>query len=78
MIECRGCERFKLVADNIEDPVLKRFYKELWVSEAKHGNIYVKLTLNYFDEELVYTKLEELMQKEAKVLANLKIRAALH
>ncbi len=78
VIECRGCERFKLVADNIEDPVLKRFYKELWVSEAKHGNIYVKLALNYFDEELVYTKLEELMQKEAKVLANLKIRAALH
>lgn len=78
VIECRGCERFKLVADNIEDPELKRFYKELWASEAKHGNIYVKLALHYFDEELVYTKLEELMQKEAKILAGLKIRPALH
>ena len=78
VIECRGCERFKLVADNVEDPDLKRFYKELWASEAKHGNIYVKLALHYFDEELVYTKLEELMQKEAKVLAGLKIRPALH
>ena len=78
VIECRGCERFKLVADNVEDPELKRFYKELWASEAKHGNIYVKLALHYFDEELVYTKLEELMQKEAKVLAGLKIRPALH
>lgn len=78
VIECRGCERFKLVADNIDDPVLKKFYKELWVSEAKHGNIYVKLALNYFDEDVVYDKLEDLMQKEAKILAGLKVRSALH
>ncbi|MCE7994445.1 MAG: tRNA-(ms[2]io[6]A)-hydroxylase [Roseivirga sp.] len=78
VIECRGCERFKLVADHIEDPELKRFYKELWVSEAKHGNIYAKLALHYFDEDLVYTKLDELMHKEAKVLKGLKIRSALH
>lgn len=23
----------------------------LWTSEAKHGNIYVKMALNYFDEK---------------------------
>ena len=78
VIECRGCERFKLVADHVEDPDLKRFYKELWASEAKHGNIYVKLALHYFDEDLVYSKLDELMQKEARILEGLKIRPALH
>ena len=78
VIECRGCERFKLVADNIEDPVLQKFYKELWISEAKHGNIYAKLALHYFPEDLVYSKLEELMKKEATILSNLKIRPALH
>lgn len=78
VIECRGCERFKLVADHVQDPELKRFYKELWASEAKHGNIYVKLALHYFDEELVYSKLEELMQKEAEILDGLAIRSALH
>lgn len=78
VIECRGCERFKLIADHVEDPELKRFYKELWASEAKHGNIYVKLALHYFDDDLVYSKLEELMEKEAKILAGLKIRSALH
>ena len=78
VIECRGCERFKLVADHIEDPDLKRFYKELWVSEAKHGNIYARLALHYFDEDLVYNKLDELMEKEAKLLTTLKIRPALH
>lgn len=78
VIECRGCERFKMVADHVEDPELKRFYKELWASEAKHGNIYVKLALHYFDEDLVYSKLDELMHKEVKVLEGLKIRPALH
>ncbi len=78
VVECRGCERFKLVADHLEDPELKRFYKELWASEAKHGNIYVKLALNYFEEELVYKRLDELMDKEAEILNNLPIRAALH
>jgi len=78
VIECRGFERFKLVAENVSEPELQRFYKELWVSEAKHGNLYVKLALHYFDEQLVYSKLEELMQKEAKIITGLKIRAALH
>jgi len=78
VIECRGFERFKLVAENVPELELQRFYKELWVSEAKHGNLYVKLALHYFDEKIVYAKLEELMQKEAEIVANLKIRAALH
>ena len=78
VVECRGCERFKMVADHLEDPELKRFYKELWASEAKHGNIYVKLALNYFDEELVYKRLDELMDREATIINDLPIRAALH
>ena len=78
VIECRGCERFKLVAENVTDPDLKKFYKELWVSEAKHGNIYAKLATEYFDEDLVYNRLDDLMKKEAEILAGLKIRPALH
>ena len=78
VVECRGCERFKLVAEHIEDADMKRFYKELWASEAKHGNIYVKLALHYFKEEEVYPRLDELMNKEAEILKKLPIRAALH
>jgi tRNA-(ms[2]io[6]A)-hydroxylase len=78
VVECRGCERFKLVAEHIEDADMKRFYKELWASEAKHGNIYVKLALHYFKEEEVYPRLDELMNKEAEILKKLPVRAALH
>ncbi|MEN7550670.1 tRNA-(ms[2]io[6]A)-hydroxylase [Rapidithrix thailandica] len=78
VIECRGCERFRLVSEALEDPELSRFYKLLWTSEAKHGNIFVKMALNYFDEKDVYQRLEVLMQEEAKILQGLKIRSALH
>ena len=76
--ETRGAERFKLVADNINDSDLAKFYKKLWTSEAKHGHIFVKMALTYFPENEVYSRLEEMLDKEAEVVENLTIRAALH
>jgi tRNA 2-(methylsulfanyl)-N6-isopentenyladenosine37 hydroxylase len=79
IIECRGAERFRLVCEAIEnDDELKEFYHMLWVSEAKHGNIFVKMALNYFPEKQVYARLEELNNAEAKIIDRLPLRAALH
>jgi tRNA 2-(methylsulfanyl)-N6-isopentenyladenosine37 hydroxylase len=78
IIECRGAERFKLVADHIEDVELKKFYKMLWTSEAKHGNIFVKMVLNYHDKQVVDERLNYLVEKEAEICRGLEIRAALH
>lgn len=76
--ETRGAERFSMVSDHLEDAELKKFYKILWVSEAKHGHIYVKMALNYFDENQVYKRLDRWMDIEAEVVKNLEIRPALH
>jgi len=78
IVECRGAERFKLIYEHLEDSQLRGFYHELWASEAKHGNIFVNMALNYFERNCVYTRLEELNQAEAKVLHSLPIRPALH
>ncbi len=78
VLECRGCERFKMIAENIEDEKLRKFYKNLWTCEAKHGNIFVKLALEYFDEKQVYDRLEQIMIAEGEVVKNLTIRPALH
>jgi len=78
IVECRGAERFRLVYENLPDGDLKRFYHELWASEAKHGNIFVKMALNYFDENIVYDRLEELNCVEASVLQSLPLKPALH
>ncbi len=79
IIECRGAERFRLVWDAIKDDLeLKDFYHELWTSEAKHGNIFVKMALRYFPEKDVYARLEELNQAEGKIVSSLPLRAAVH
>jgi len=78
VVETRGAERFRLVAEALEEEDLKRFYKSLWVSEAKHGHIFIKMALNYFDEKTVYERLSFFIEKEAEVINSLEIKAALH
>ena len=78
IIECRGAERFRLVYEALEQVELKKFYHNLWASEAKHGNIFVKMALNYFDKDVVYKRLEELNTMEAEVLQSLPLKPALH
>lgn len=78
IVECRGCERFRMISEAMEDEGLRRFYKILWTSEAKHGNIFVELALKYFDKATVYKRLHEMMAFEGEVVANLPIRPALH
>jgi len=79
IIECRGAERFRLVCAAIDhDPELKDFYHGLWVSEAKHGNIFVKMALNYLAEDQVYRRLDELNKAEGRIVQNLELRPALH
>lgn len=77
-VETRGAERFRLVAEALDNEDLQKFYKMLWASEAKHGHIFVKMALEYFPEEDVYPRLDWWMEREAEVLDGLPIRAALH
>lgn len=76
--EARGLERFKLVAEALEDPELKRFYKRLWASEAKHSGAFLDLAAAYFDRDEVWTRAQWFMEREAEILLNLPIRPALH
>ena len=78
IVECRGAERFRLVAEAIEDPELKQFYKRLWTSEAKHGNIFVKMALGYWDEAIVMKRLDELNHIEGEICKNLEITPRVH
>lgn len=78
IVETRGAERFRMIAEALDDPELKKFYKTLWVSEAKHGHIFVKMALNYFPEKEVYDRLDWWVDQESDVLEGLEIRPALH
>jgi tRNA-(ms[2]io[6]A)-hydroxylase len=78
VFETRGGERFRMIAEAQPDPEMAKFYKALWVSEAKHGHTFVKMALNYFPEVKVYKRLEWWIDQECEVVKNLPIRAALH
>lgn len=78
VIETRGAERFRIIADALEDPELKEFYRDLWATEARHGDVFKKMALNYFDEEEIESRSQEIIEAEAKIIAELEWRPSLH
>jgi tRNA 2-(methylsulfanyl)-N6-isopentenyladenosine37 hydroxylase len=78
LFETRGAERFKIVSEAMVDEEMQQFYKMLWISEARHGHVYVKMALNYFPEVKVYDRLQWWIDREGEIVTGLEIRAALH
>lgn len=78
IIEARGCERFGLVADALPEGALKNFYRSITRSEARHYATFVDLAYCYFDKAIVDERLNELLDIEAKITADLDITSALH
>lgn len=78
VIESRGAERFRLVYEALEEPELKKFYHHLWASEAKHGEIFVKMAFHYFPEKMVLERLHEINEAEGEIVSNLPFTARLH
>lgn len=78
VVECRGAERFGILARTLEEGPLKTFYERLAKSETKHGHQFVRLVLKECDENVVFARLEEFMTLEAAIVENLALRPALH
>ena len=78
VIETRGAERFRIIDEALEDPRLKDFYRDLWATEARHGDVFKKMALNYFDEDEIDSRNQEIIDAEAKIIANLEWRPSLH
>lgn len=77
VIEARGCERFALVAD-AQEGNMQAFYRSIADSEAKHKDLFVDLARLYFADEVVDTRLQELLEIEAEIVKALPFQAALH
>ncbi|WP_236979023.1 tRNA-(ms[2]io[6]A)-hydroxylase [Membranihabitans maritimus] len=78
LVENRGFERFKLIAENCKDPELVKFYDLIYKSEARHGEMFLRLALNYFDQNTVEQRYNEMVDIEGKILASLPIGPVLH
>lgn len=78
VVEARGCERFGLVSEALEPGPLKDFYSDITRSEARHHGIFVRLAREYFPPKTVQTRLNELLEAEAKIVEALPLRPAVH
>jgi len=78
IIEARGCERFGIIADALPEGELKKFYHAITESESRHESLFIRLANIYFPIEIVNKRLDELLEEEAKICAELPIVAALH
>ncbi len=78
VIERRGAERFRIVAEHVDDPELAEFYERLWKSEVKHAHVFVHMLHKEYDAAIIDARLDELTALEAQICAGLKLRPALH
>lgn len=78
IVEARGCERFGLIAEALPAGDLKKFYRAITESEARHEDLFVKLASIYFSQKEIAQRMDELLDLEAEIVARLPIVAALH
>ncbi|NOK02797.1 MULTISPECIES: tRNA-(ms[2]io[6]A)-hydroxylase [Myxococcus] len=80
VIEARSCERLSLLAEGLTDPALARFYGELAQSEDGHQSLFYRLavTASEGDEAIVKARLEWMLEREAQVITDVGLRAAIH
>ena len=77
VVEARGCERFRLLAEGL-DAELAAFYRDFAKGEARHAALFVRLAKIYFSTDVVDRRLDELLASEAEIVASLPLRPALH
>ena len=78
VVEARGCERFQTLSAALTDPTLKAFYTEIAQSEARHHTLFLDLAAAYFDEEDIQERVAFWVAQDARIVATLPVRPALH
>ncbi len=71
LIEARSCERFRLLAEALEDEELAGFYQRLMVSEASHYTLFLGFARKFGDRHEVDRKWQELLDYEAGIIKEL-------
>ncbi len=78
LIEARSRERLSLLAKNLPDPDLARFYQQLSEAEARHADMFRELAAVYDERESVEGRLSVLARAEAEIVASLPLLPRIH
>ena len=68
MIEARSCERFKVLSENIQDPELAQFYRDLMISEAGHYTTFLGFAKQYQENINVDIRWKEWIAFETSII----------
>lgn len=68
MVEARSCERFRLLSENISDPELRVFYRELMESEARHYVMFLNFAKKHATKIDVDQRWKDFLQYEATLM----------
>jgi tRNA-(ms[2]io[6]A)-hydroxylase len=79
VVEARGCERLKLVADALpETSDLKEMYLDLARAESRHHALFFRLAKQFAQEAEVRARADELLDREAEVVRTLPLLPRVH
>ncbi|MBC62576.1 MAG: tRNA-(ms[2]io[6]A)-hydroxylase [Zetaproteobacteria bacterium] len=78
MIEARGHERLHIIAEAIEDEQLSTFYKRLAKEEEGHYKVFINIARQYFDDDVVEKRQDELLLVEKEACEKTPITFKLH
>ena len=79
LIEARSCERFRLLSEELEDVELRKFYRNLMISEAHHYTLFLKLARKYAPKEVnIERKWQSLLDFEADLMKELGSQETIH
>jgi tRNA-(ms[2]io[6]A)-hydroxylase len=69
LIELRSCERFSVLACVSDDPELAGFYRSLHASERGHYRVFLALAGKFTEETALADRWREMLDSEARILA---------
>ena len=78
LVEARSCERFKVLSENINDPDLREFYRELMISEANHYTLFIALAKKYAQGVDIDKRWQEFLDFEASIIGKFGKKETIH
>lgn len=78
VIEARGEERFRRIAEGLKDEELKAFYRALANSEQGHHKLFIRLANIYFEPKQIEERLADWIAIETSIIQRLEPRPRLH
>ncbi len=78
IVEARGCERLRMVAEAPLEPELRELYADLGKAEARHHALFFRLARLVASDREVGQRADELLAREAGIVSALPLRPAVH